>query len=159
MQTLEKFLRGNDVAMRCRPVTINGESTGLIAEPWAPQQYSCRLYRLNGHHPFTAIVGSDDGAPELRDVLDAIAAQAAVVDQAHGYEQWALDMGFDSDSREGERVYRAARRQAKLPSRATRRKSVREPAVADGAVVAIARRASGGPLGPPSPRIADGQSV
>jgi hypothetical protein len=114
MQTLAKFLDGNDVAMRCRPVTVNGDPTGLIAEPWAPQQYSCRLYRSNGHRPLTAIVGSDSGAPELCDVLDAVAAQAAVVDQAQAYEQWALEMGFDPDSREGERVYRAARREAKL---------------------------------------------
>ncbi len=114
MQTLEKFLHGNDVAMRCRPVTVNGDPVTLVAEPWAPEQYSCQLYRSNGHLPLTAIVGSADGAPELHDVLDAVAAQAAVVDQAHGYEQWARDMGFDPDSRNGERVYRAARRQAKL---------------------------------------------
>jgi hypothetical protein len=113
MQTLEKFLDGNDVAVRCRPVAVDGDPTGLIAEPWASRQYSCRLYRANGHRPLTAIVGSDDGAPELRDVLDAVAAQAAVVDQAHGYAQWALQMGFDPDSRDGERVYRAASRQAK----------------------------------------------
>jgi hypothetical protein len=114
MQTLEKFLYGNDVAMRCRPVAVNGDAAALIAEPWAHQQYSCQLYRSNGHQPLTAIVGSDNGAPELRDVLDAVAAQAAVTDQAHGYEQWARDMGFDPDSRTGERVYRAARRQARL---------------------------------------------
>ncbi len=114
MQTLEKFLDGNDIEMRCRPVSVNGHPTRLIAEPWAPQQFSCRLYRSNGHHPLTAIVGSTDGTPELCDVLDVVAAQAAVVDQAHGYEQWAREMGFDPDSREGERVYRAARREAKL---------------------------------------------
>ncbi len=100
--------------MRCQPIKVNGDLTALIAEPWAPQQYSCELYRSNGHRPLTAIVGSDDGAPELHDVLDAVAAQAAVVEQAPGYERWALDMGFNPDSRKGERVYRAARRQAKL---------------------------------------------
>ncbi len=114
MQTLERFLDSNDVGMRCRPVTVNGDPTMLIAEPWAPQQYSCQLYRANGHGPITAIVGSDNGAPELRDVLDAVAAQAAVADHARGYEHWALEMGFDPDSRKGERVYRAARRQARL---------------------------------------------
>jgi hypothetical protein len=114
MQTLEKFLHGNDVEMRCQLVTADGDPTARIAEPWAPRQYSCRLYRSNGHRPLTAILGSDNGAPELREVLDAVAAQAAVVDQAHGYEQWALAMGFDPDSRAGERVYRAACRQARL---------------------------------------------
>jgi hypothetical protein len=113
MQTLEKFLDGNDVAMRCQPVTVNGDPTRLIAEPWASSHYSCRLYRSNGYRPVTAIVGSEAGAPDLRYVLDAVAAQAAVVEQANGFAQWALEMGFNPDGREGERVYRAARRQAK----------------------------------------------
>src|SRR5579884_1289213 len=113
MQTLERFLDGNDIAVRCQPVAVNGDPMGLIAEPWASRQYACRLYRANGHRPLTAIVGSDAGAPELPDVLDAVAAQSAVVEQASGFEQWALEMGFDPDSREGERVYRAARREAK----------------------------------------------
>lgn len=101
MQTLEKFLHGNDLAMRCRPVVANGDPAFLIAEPWAPQQYSCQLYRAAGPRPITAILGSDNGAPELGEVL------------THTYEQWAQQMGFDPDSRQGERVYRAARREAK----------------------------------------------
>lgn len=47
-------------------------------------------------------------------MLDAVAAEAAVVDETRGYEPWAHRMGFDPDSREGERTYRAARRQARM---------------------------------------------
>ena len=47
-------------------------------------------------------------------MLDAVAAEAAVVEQARCYEEWAAEMGFDPDSRHGERVYRTERRQAKL---------------------------------------------
>jgi hypothetical protein len=114
MQTLEKFLNGSDVALRCREVTLNGNHASVITEPWAAQQYQCELHGANGDRPVKAIIGSDNGTPELPDVLDGLAAEAAVVDQARRYEQWAVQMGFDPDSRHGERVYRAARRQAKL---------------------------------------------
>jgi hypothetical protein len=114
MQTLKQFLKGSDVSMRCRKVTPNGRPGAVLAEPWAAQAYACQLHRSNGHRPVTALIGSDNGPPELPEVLDAVAAEAAVADQADGYEAWADQMGFDPDSRAGERVYRSTRRQARL---------------------------------------------
>jgi hypothetical protein len=114
VQSLKQFLQRSDLAMHCRQVSVNGDDPFLISEPWAPRQYSCELHRSNGDRPVKVIMGSDNRAPDFADVLDTVAAEAAVVDQAEGYEQWALHMGFDPDSRHGERVYRAARRQAKL---------------------------------------------
>jgi hypothetical protein len=113
MQTLEEFLESNDVAMRCREVAIDGDRTSLIPEPWAPHRYSCELHRSSGVRPVTATIGSDNGAPEMREVLDTVAAEAAVVDEAQSYEQWSVQMGFDPDSRRGELIYRTARRQAR----------------------------------------------
>jgi hypothetical protein len=113
MQTLEKFLKGGHIGMRCREITLNGDHPFLITEPWAAKQYSCELLGSNGDRPVRTIIGSDNGPPEMADVLDTVAAEAAVVDAAGGYEAWARELGFDPDSRHGERVYRAARRQAK----------------------------------------------
>ncbi len=109
-QTLEEFLTGSDVAMRCRKVDPNGSQLLLITAPWAPQQYRCELHGSNGDRPVTTIVGSDDGPPEMSDVLDEVAAEAAVVEAARCFEEWAAQMGFDPDSRGAERVYRAWRR-------------------------------------------------
>jgi hypothetical protein len=46
----------------------------------------------------------------MPDVLDEVAAEAAVVETARCFEEWAVQMGFDPDSRHAERVYRAWRR-------------------------------------------------
>jgi len=43
-----------------------------------------------------------------------VAAEAAVVEATGSYEAWAVHMGYDPDSRRGERVYRTERRQARL---------------------------------------------
>jgi hypothetical protein len=110
VQTLEKFLTGSDVAMRCREVDPNSSRLQLMTAPWAAHQYRCELHGSNGDAPVTTIVGSDNGPPEMPDVLDEVAAEAAVVETARCFEEWAVQMGFDPDSRHAERVYRAWRR-------------------------------------------------
>lgn len=44
--------------------------------------------------------------PELRDVLHSLAIEASVLD-AGGFEDWAADFGYDTDSRKAEATYRA----------------------------------------------------
>jgi hypothetical protein len=46
-------------------------------------------------------------APELADVLDCIALDAATVDQTDGFEEWASEIGADPGSRKAEADYRA----------------------------------------------------
>jgi|HubBroStandDraft_1064217.scaffolds.fasta_scaffold708938_1 hypothetical protein len=116
MQTLEEFLNGSDLAIRCRPVTVNrdGHDGEPVADPRSVYRFACELHGSNGDRPVRTVVATDRGAPDIRDVVDAVAAEAAVVDEARRYELWADQMGFDRDSRQGERAYRAARRQARL---------------------------------------------
>jgi hypothetical protein len=116
MQTLEEFLNGSDLAIRCRPVGVNRDAyDGMpVPDPLPVYRYSCELHGSNGDRPLRTVVATDTGAPDIRDVLDGVAAEAAVVDEARRYERWADQMGFDRDSRRGERAYRAARRQARL---------------------------------------------
>lgn len=45
-------------------------------------------------------------APALADVLHSLLLDADALDFG-GFEEWARDLGYDPDSREGERVYRA----------------------------------------------------
>ena len=114
MQTLEKFLTGSEVSMRCREMPSRHDHDGGVADPWATKHYTCELHGSNGHRPIRVVIGSDDGPPAIIDVLDALAAEAAVAMEADGFEAWAAQMGYDPDSRTGERAYRAGLRQAKL---------------------------------------------
>ena len=52
------------------------------------------------------------GEPELDDVLDCLASDAATVDNARSFEDWAGDLGYDEDSRRAYRTYEAIQRQA-----------------------------------------------
>ncbi len=44
--------------------------------------------------------------PELRDVLHSLSLDASVLDSS-GFEDWASEFGYDTDSRTAERIYRA----------------------------------------------------
>lgn len=50
--------------------------------------------------------------PELEDVLDCLASDAATYENARSFEEWCADLGFNDDSRKAERVYRTVEKQA-----------------------------------------------
>lgn len=50
--------------------------------------------------------------PTAADVLDCLASDAASMENARSFEDWAVDMGLDSDSRKAERLYRIIQKQA-----------------------------------------------
>jgi hypothetical protein len=114
MHPLERFLVGSELEMRYREVTLGSDHSFLVAEPSAAKQYLCELYGSNGDRPVTTVMPSDNGPPEVAEVVDAVAAEAAVIEETSCYEAWAERMGFDLDSRRGARVYRTERRQAWL---------------------------------------------
>jgi hypothetical protein len=112
MYTIDEFLASSAITMRFREVSLNGANGFFVTGPLAQKHYRCELHGCNGDRPITTTIGCEDGPPEIADVLDAIAAEAAIVEAADSFEEWAVQMGFDPDSRYGERVFRAARRQA-----------------------------------------------
>jgi len=54
--------------------------------------------------------GSLAGEPTLFDVLYSLCSDSFGVDES--FEDWAGDYGYDEDSREAERIYKAVKRQA-----------------------------------------------
>ena len=43
--------------------------------------------------------------PTAADVIDCLASDSATYDNANGFEDWAADLGFDTDSRKAEKTY------------------------------------------------------
>jgi hypothetical protein len=50
--------------------------------------------------------------PEADDVLDCLASDSASIDNARNFEDWASELGYDTNSRKAERTYRICQRQA-----------------------------------------------
>ena len=50
--------------------------------------------------------------PTLADVLDCLASDAAGYENSNDFTGWADDLGYDTDSRKAEKIWRAVKRQA-----------------------------------------------
>lgn len=61
--------------------------------------------------PFTKGPGLGPEPPEAAEVLACLAMDARSIEDANGFEDWAADFGYDSDSRRAEQIYTAAQRQ------------------------------------------------
>jgi hypothetical protein len=122
MQTLEQFMEESEFSIEIHAVTADGDGNGNgngngstmlgIAELWAGTRYVCRLGGSSGGRSLTTVVESDNGPPETLDVIDAIAADAALVEEMGRFEAWARCLGYNPDSRRDEREFRRARRRA-----------------------------------------------
>jgi hypothetical protein len=67
-----------------------------------PDPYEQRLAMESGKH-----VGPP---PTCADVLGNLASDASMADNAATYEDFASELGYDPDSRKGERIYQACRK-------------------------------------------------
>lgn len=56
--------------------------------------------------------GHEGRKPELEDVLDCLASDAAGVENARSFEEWCSEYGYDEDSRKAERTYNACSEQS-----------------------------------------------
>ncbi|MGH8897010.1 MAG: hypothetical protein ACRDZ4_08325 [Egibacteraceae bacterium] len=63
--------------------------------------------------PYTKGFGHNGAPPTAIEVLGCLASDARGVDNAGGFEAWARELGFDPDSRDAERTYKACEQQAK----------------------------------------------
>lgn len=52
------------------------------------------------------------GEPEADRVLECLASDSAGVENARSFEDWAADLGYDTDSRKAEKIFHVCERQA-----------------------------------------------
>lgn len=69
-----------------------------------------------GKGPASGITSRPIPAPKLEDVLYSLVLDSSVID-ASGFEDWASDLGYDTDSRKAEALYRKCLQQALMMRR------------------------------------------
>lgn len=96
---------------------ISGPEYVEDAEGWEHHAYTVRLSRgeLGVNHrtidvPWRQGLGITDD-PTAAVVLEALLMDAAGIENARGFEDWATEYGYDPDSRKAEHIYNAATRQ------------------------------------------------
>jgi hypothetical protein len=70
----------------------------------------------NGHHrqytTYYSMCPGLDPDPQLDDVLSCLASDAAGIENARSFEEWASEYGFDEDSRKAEKIFKACQKSA-----------------------------------------------
>src|SRR5689334_5404812 len=110
--TLEQFIADNKIDFKCQWIA---QRPDRIADDWdrGASHYKCRV--TCGRRGFTLYFSQGSAhtsPPTIADVLDCLASDAAGYENARGFEEWAGEYGYDTDSRKAERLYRTVKRQA-----------------------------------------------
>lgn len=95
-------------------ISVSSAKRGRDEEGWERDSYRVRLTRSGGRQmtlSFHKGIGHAGNPPQLEEVLEAILSDAAGIENAHSFEEWADEYGFDSDGRKAEAIYRASVRQ------------------------------------------------
>ncbi len=106
--TLAEFLARTGITADAQPAPSNPNAD---ADHWAAeaQHWTVTLAQPGGR---TLAVSFSQGSahtkpPTAHDLLDCLAADAGTVADGQSFEDWAADLGYDTDSRRAERTYRA----------------------------------------------------
>lgn len=116
MQTISEFIETNGITSEAVRLP-DGNNDG-----WKHRAFVVTLYR-GGHGtgkgaevarmstPFKQGMGHTK-APTTADVLDSLASDAQGLEGAYRFEEWALEYGYDADSRRAEAIFHAVRQSA-----------------------------------------------
>ena len=110
--TYEQFIKRERLSMECKPIASNPNMDEDRLHPM--NHWLCNIKVKNGDiWPVPFSMGNAlQGPPELPDVLDCLASDAAGFDNARTFEEWASEYGYDSDSRKAERIYNTIEEQS-----------------------------------------------
>lgn len=109
MITIAEFIERHEIKFSTTRVARNPHMTDM---PVGSTHWRCKI-TVSGRSmsmPFSQGPAHTD-KPTAVDVLNCLASDAASVDNARSFEEWASDLGYEPDSRKAERTYRVIEKQ------------------------------------------------
>lgn len=112
--TLSEFIEKHGIGLRYASVHTN---PNMDDPKWDANHYSVTLRYNRDDRPTMGLFFSQGkgikGGPKAAAVLDCLASDAASIENAGSFEEWASELGYDEDSRKAERTYRICCDQAR----------------------------------------------
>jgi hypothetical protein len=103
--SIAEFVAVNRITMTAQRVSANPNMQSDTRMDHWKVQFSMGRKRMTAY--FSMGLGHNGRMPEAEDVLDCLASDSASVDNARGFEDWASDFGYDTDSRTAEKTFKA----------------------------------------------------
>ena len=108
--TIQEFITNHKLIMTSEVAVSNPN----IEDSWKMNNWLCTIRmgqkRIAIH--FSQGLAIDE-EPTLERVLECLASDSYSYENSNGFEDWADDLGFSSDSRKAERTYRAVEKESK----------------------------------------------
>jgi len=111
---ISEVLRGANVRFSCEYTDKNPHMDNPEMDHW---KCKIRCGRQSMTLVFSMGSGHHGKEPELYDVLDCLASDAAGYENARSFEEWCGEYGYDTDSRKAERTYKTIGKQAEALKR------------------------------------------
>jgi hypothetical protein len=110
MQSTRAFTEKHGITMEA---VLTDRNLLMDDMPEGTQHWACTLLRNGEGFTLTFSMGPAlEREPTAEDVLDAIASDAAGLENARHFEGWAGEYGYNTDSRKAERTFRAVEEQS-----------------------------------------------
>ncbi len=112
MIPLGRFVREQKVSMTAEWIAKRPDA--LMSDMQGANHYRCIL-RVGGRQMtlYYSMGSAHTTAPTVEDVLNCLALDAAGSFNAQNFEDWASELGYDTDSRKAENIFKAMERQAR----------------------------------------------
>lgn len=110
MKSIKKFVEENKIKMSVEYVDNN---PNMNDPKWQANHYKVTL-KYDGRQLttyFSKGIGLK-GEPTTDEVLDCLASDASTINNTKYFEDWANELGYDTDSRKAEKIFNTIERQA-----------------------------------------------
>jgi hypothetical protein len=110
MQTMKAFVRKNKITIDSVMV---GENPNFDADPkWQGYHYKVTLkYKKKQMTIYFSMGIGLDHEPKAEEVLDCLSSDSSSVEN-NNFEDWCRDLGYDTNSRKAEKIYKICQKQA-----------------------------------------------
>lgn len=110
MQTMKDFVRKNKITIDS---VIVGENPNFDADPkWQEYHYKSTLKYKKKQMTIYFSMGIGLGyEPKVEEVLNCLASDSSSVEN-EDFENWCRNLGYDTDSRKAEKIYKICQKQA-----------------------------------------------
>ncbi len=106
MYTIQDFINTYKISMSCTQVDNNPHMDNFNGDHWLCKlRHEGKIMRVY----FSQGYGHNGRKPDLESVLDCLASDSVSVENARNFEDWADDLGFDTDSRKADKTYNFCR--------------------------------------------------
>jgi len=109
MRTIKQFCQAHHIAAKAFLAESNPNMDDM---PSASRHWSVILRRPG--HQMTILFSTGpaiESEPNAEDLMNCLGMDAAGYENAQGFEDWASEYGYDTDSRKAEKAYRAVKSQ------------------------------------------------